>query len=58
MKNEELIVRTAPDINSGLSNEEVEKRKQLGLTNKTKIVVGKTYLEIILEVKDLSSVEK
>ena len=47
MKNEELIVRTTPDINSGLSNEEAEKRKQLGLTNKTEIVVGKTYLEII-----------
>ena len=47
MKNEEQIVRVTPDINQGLSREEAEARKQLDLTNKTNIVVGKTYLEII-----------
>lgn len=48
MKNEEQIVRTTPDYKQGLSIEDVEQRTKLGLVNKTKIVVGKTYLEIIL----------
>ena len=48
MKNEEKITRVIPDIKTGLSNEQVEERKNLGLVNKTNVVVGKTYLEIIL----------
>ena len=48
MKNEDNITRVVPSIETGLSNHEVEERKQLGLVNKTKVVVGKTYLEIIL----------
>ena len=48
MKNEEQIVRVVPETDKGLSKDEVKKRKELGLVNKTKIVVGKTYLEIIL----------
>ena len=48
MKNEEQIVRVVPETDKGLSRDEVKKRKELGLVNKTKIVVGKTYLEIIL----------
>ena len=48
MKNEESITRITPSLETGLSNEQVSKRKELGLTNKTKVVVGKTYLEILL----------
>ena len=48
MKNEEKIKRVTPSTTLGLSNSEVEERKQLGLINKTNVVVGKTYLEIIL----------
>ena len=48
MKNEERITRTTPSLTKGLSNEQVEERKKLGLVNKTKVVVGKTYFEIIL----------
>lgn len=48
MKNEERITRTIPLLTKGLSNEQVEERKKLGLVNKTKVVVGKTYFEIIL----------
>ena len=48
MKNEEQIVRVVSETDKGLSQDEVKKRKELGLVNKTKIVVGKTYLEIIL----------
>ena len=48
MKNKEQIVRVVPETDKGLSQDEVKKRKELGLVNKTKIVVGKTYLEIIL----------
>lgn len=47
MKNEEKITRFIPEINKGLPLDQVEERKQLGLVNKTRIVVGKTYLEII-----------
>ena len=47
MKNEDKITRVIPDIKTGLSNEQVEERTKLGLTNKTRVVVGKTYLEII-----------
>ena len=48
MKNEERIDRIIPSLDSGLSTEQVKQRKELGLVNKTKVVVGKTYLEIIL----------
>ena len=48
MKNEENIKRRVPTAEVGLTKQEVEERKSLGLVNKTKIVVGKTYLEIIL----------
>ena len=48
MKNEERIERVLPPLTKGLSNEQVEERKKLGLVNKTKVVVGKTYFEIIL----------
>ncbi len=47
MKNEEKIKRYQPPVTVGLSDREVEERKQLGLVNKTNIVVGKTYFEII-----------
>ncbi len=48
MKNEENIERVTPILKEGLSQEQVDERIKQGLTNKTKIVVGKTYLEIIL----------
>ena len=48
MKNEEQIKRLTPAIGHGLPNDQVEERTKLGLVNKTKVVVGKTYLEIIL----------
>ena len=48
MKNEEQIKRLIPAIGHGLPNDQVEERTKLGLVNKTKVVVGKTYLEIIL----------
>ena len=48
MKNEERIERILPPLSKGLSKEQAEERKKLGLVNKTKVVVGKTYFEIIL----------
>ena len=48
MKNEEKINRRKPTAEVGLTKQEVEERQNLGLVNKTKTVVGKTYLEIIL----------
>ena len=47
MKNEEQVTRVIPDIEKGLSNNQVSQRQSLGLINKTKVVVGKTYFEII-----------
>ena len=47
MKNEERIDRIQPSLETGLSSEQVQERSKLGLTNKTKVVVGKTYAEII-----------
>ena len=47
MKNEELIKRLKPSLEKGLPNDQVEERIRLGLVNKTNIVVGKTYAEII-----------
>ena len=48
MKNEEKIKRVIPTLEKGLSKSQVDERKSLGLVNKTRVVVGKTYLEIIL----------
>ncbi len=48
MKNEEQIKRLTPSLKTGLPNDQVEERTRLGLVNKTNVVVGKTYLEIIL----------
>ena len=48
MKNEEKITRVTPSLDNGLSTEQVNERKNLGLINKTKVVVGKTYFEIIM----------
>ena len=48
MKNEERIERILPPLSKGLTKEQVEERKKIGLVNKTKVVVGKTYFEIIL----------
>ena len=47
MKNEEMITKVTPSLDKGLSNTQAEERNKLGLVNKTNIVVGKTYLEII-----------
>ena len=47
MNNEDKINRRKPTADVGLTKQEVEERINLGLVNKTKIVVGKTYLEII-----------
>ncbi len=44
---EDNIVRYQPDKSIGLSLDEVELRKKQKLVNRTKIVVGKTYAEII-----------
>ena len=48
MKNEDKIQRTTPELGEGLSSSQVKERKDLGLVNKTNIVVGKTYFEIIV----------
>ena len=48
MKNEDQIKRLKPELKKGLPNDQVEERIRLGLVNKTNVVVGKTYLEIIL----------
>ena len=39
--------RYNPDFKTGLSHEQVEKRKLDGFVNKTKMIVGKTVWEII-----------
>ena len=41
------ITRYSPSLEVGLSNEEVNKRKEQGLVNKTILVVGKSYWEIL-----------
>ena len=41
------VERVSTDINTGLNNEQVEARKLAGLINKTKMIAGKTYWEII-----------
>lgn len=40
------VKRVNPDISTGLSEEEINIRKQAGLINKTKMIAGKTYWEI------------
>lgn len=47
MKKKDNIVRYTPDTN-GLTNEQVAERIKNKLVNKTKIVVGKSYFEIIM----------
>ena len=47
MKNKNLISRYTPAIQEGLSSQQVKERKKDGLTNKAKLVVGKSYAEII-----------
>ena len=49
MKNEEQLYRKIPSFETGLSNNDVEERKRLGLVNKTKRVFGKSILQIIFE---------
>ncbi len=46
-KNIENIERFNPAINNGLTKEQVELRKSQGLTNKTKIIAGKSTWEIL-----------
>ena len=41
------VARVEPDIKIGLNNDQVEKRKLAGLVNKTKMIAGKTYWEIL-----------
>ena len=48
MKKQDSVQKVVPNLEKGLSKEQVEERKKLGLTNKTRVVVGKTYFEIIL----------
>lgn len=47
MKNKEKITRVKPLLGKGLYSEQVNERKKLGLVNKTNVIVGKTYFEII-----------
>ncbi len=48
MKKENNVQRIDPALSKGLTKEQVEERRKAGLVNKTKVVVGKTYFEIIL----------
>ena len=48
MKKQDSVQRVDAPLSNGLSKEQVEERKKAGLVNKTKVVVGKTYFEIIL----------
>ena len=41
------VERVSTDIRTGLNQEQVELRKKAGLINKTKMIAGKTYWEII-----------
>jgi len=47
MKNKNLISRYNPRIQEGLTAQQVKDRKKDKLTNKAKLVVGKSYAEII-----------
>ena len=48
MANKEFIERFNPDINQGLSDEQVLLRKKQKLVNKSKKAFGKSYAEIII----------
>ena len=48
MTNKEFIERFNPDINQGLSDEQVLLRKKQKLVNKSKNAFGKSYTEIII----------
>lgn len=41
------VERVSADINTGLNSNQVDARKSAGLVNKTKMIAGKTYWEII-----------
>ncbi len=45
-KNKGTLVRYTPDINEGLSDLDISLRKEAKLVNRTKKVVGKSYLQI------------
>ncbi len=49
MKNKSEIERYNPDVNEGLTSEQVELRKKQKLNNKTKTVVGKSVWRILLD---------
>lgn len=42
------VIRQTPDIAKGLSSDEVQIRKNMKLVNRTKRVVGKSYLQIFI----------
>lgn len=42
------VIRKTPDVNKGLSSDEVQIRKNAKLVNRTKRVVGKSYLQIFI----------
>ena len=44
---QEQVERFNPAINNGLTSEQVEKRKSQNLTNKTKVIAGKSTWEIL-----------
>ncbi len=46
---EKVIIRYAPDLNFGLSKEQVEERKKAKLSNNTKIKTSNSYLKIIFK---------
>ena len=45
-KDKGILVRYTPDINEGLTDLDVRLRKEAKLVNRTKKVVGKSYLQI------------
>ncbi len=47
-KNKENMVRYTPDINEGLTDLDVKLRRDAKLVNRTKKVVGKSYLQIFM----------
>ena len=48
-KQQPIITRYNPELSKGLSNEQVQERKNQGLVNKTSPIVGKTYFQIIVD---------
>lgn len=45
-KNQGMLIRYTPDINEGLTEADIQLRKQAKLVNRTKKRVGKSYLQI------------